>query len=109
MLSISPFNAVEEYTVTAPWIGPIHVAMFGTDDPTGAALQTAVRGQDHTTTLVFGVTGRRAGEGAGLRFTIIRADLRIADLDMRPALIDSVAVLKQFLFDLDHRVALHMR
>jgi hypothetical protein len=100
---------LEEDAVTAPWIRPVHVVMFGTNDPTGAALQTAVRGQDHTTALVFGVTGRRTGESAGLCFTIIGADLRVADPDMRPTFIDPVAVLKQFLFDLDHRVALHMR
>ncbi|SMH64266.1 protein of unknown function [Acidithiobacillus ferrivorans] len=100
---------LEKDAVTAPWIGPIHVAIFRTDDPAGATLQAAVRGQDHSTSLVFGVTGGWTGEGAGLCFAIIRADLRIADLNMRPTFINPVAVLKQFLFDLDHRVALHMR
>jgi hypothetical protein len=83
--------------------------MIAANDPAATTLKTTVGDQRYAAIAFSLVAGCRAHKGATLDDTLVGANVGILDLDMWSPRIDAVAILEEFLFDIDsdgiHRMA----
>ena len=82
------------YPKAAPRVLPLQI--LTADDPAGAALDTALVGNNNFAFFLFINLGRTGIEA--LFFDAHRANARVFDLEMRD-IVDHIAVKKQFVFE----------